>query len=739
MDSTPSHDAIVDLYQGLAAGRIDRRDFMRRATTLGIAGAAAAALGPLTASPSEAAVQQAAKAASAMVPLDLAEWSYFWLGVQRAHLAKGTLVNGEQMYVEYFVPAQVRHPFSIVMVHGGGGQGLDWMTTPDGRPGWAHHFVMQGYRVYVVDRPGHGRSPYHPDVHPPFGPRAGTYETVSRQFTAPERAPMPYGPEAKLHTQWPGPTGVAGDPPVDQVAAGQGGAFIGDLAATHAVWAQRAGELLDKIGPAVVMTHSAGGPFAWIAANARPNLVVGLLPVEPAGPPFGNLRYGVAASPLVFDPPVADASELKTVQVTPSEPNRDPYLIQAEPARKLKNLQGIPIGLTTSPASYHYPYDFGTVAVLRQAGCDVTHIELDKLGITGNAHFMMMERNNREVLQPILDFLDKTIAPAADRKIAALRRAPAVRTGDATALKLADFGNFWVGAKAKDMPYGKIAEAATFVQYLIPADVRHQTPVVLVHGGSAQMLHYMGNGDGASGWAHYYVQAGYPVYLVDRPGHGRGVYHPDALGPIAPLPTYEQLIAEFQRSAKGPNKQWPGTGEVGDPFIDQFMASQNALPASFAQDPTLGFAHGVELLDKIGPAIIQTHSAAGTWGWMVADSRPAMVRALVCFEGGGAPLVAQPARGGRQGGAGGRGGGAPAAASRTLNLRNVPVLYFTAENSGRTNGPDIVAALRQSGAQAEHVFLRDRGIRGNGHLAMLENNRKQVFDFFRDWVEQKAG
>jgi pimeloyl-ACP methyl ester carboxylesterase len=320
----------------------------------------------------------------------------------------------------------------------------------------------------------------------------------------------------------------------------------------------------------------------------------------------------------------------------------------------------------------------------------------------------------------------------------ALRRAPAVRTSDSTALKLADFGNFWVGAKAKDMPYGKIAEAATFVQYLIPADVRHQTPVVLVHGGSAQMLHYMGNGDGASGWAHYYVQAGYPVYLVDRPGHGRGVYHPDALGPIAPLPSYEQLIGEFQRSARGANKQWPGTGEIGDPFIDQFMASQNALPASFAQDPTLGFAHGVELLDKIGPAIIQTHSAAGTWGWMVADSRPAMVRALVCFEGGGAPLVAQPAPGGRQGGAGGRGGGAPAVAPRTLNLRNVPVLYFTAENSGRTNGPDIVAALTRSGAQAEHVFLQERGIRGNGHMAMLENNRKQVFDFFRAWVDQKA-
>src|SRR5690606_38545567 len=137
---------------------------------------------------------------------------------------------------------------------------------------------------------------------------------------------------------WPG-TGVVGDPMTDQVAAGQGGAFIPDTARAHAVWAERAGELLDKIGPAVVMTHSAGGPFAWISANARPNLVVGLLPVEPAGPPMGNLRYGVAASALEYDPPVADASELRTVRVEPTEANRDAYFAQAEPARKLKNLQ----------------------------------------------------------------------------------------------------------------------------------------------------------------------------------------------------------------------------------------------------------------------------------------------------------------------------------------------------------------------------------------------------------------
>ena len=66
---------------------------------------------------------------------------------------------------------------------------------------------------------------------------------MMRQFTAPGKAAMPYGPQAKLHTQWPG-TGGVGDPTADQVACGQGGAFLPDLESTHNIWKLRLGELL---------------------------------------------------------------------------------------------------------------------------------------------------------------------------------------------------------------------------------------------------------------------------------------------------------------------------------------------------------------------------------------------------------------------------------------------------------------------------------------------------------------
>jgi pimeloyl-ACP methyl ester carboxylesterase len=700
---------VADLYREFAAGEVDRRDFMRRATAFGAANAAAGTLALL---PDGASAQQVAGAAA----IDLAEWSYFWLGVKRATLARGTVVNGSQMYVEYWIPKVVKHPYPMVIVHGGGGQGLDWLGTPDGRPGWVTLLLQAGYKVYLVDRPGHGRSPNAPELQGPWPAQATTYTGLEHQFTAPEKAADPYGPQARLHTRWAGP-GVMGDPVTDQAIAGQGGWFLPDLGATHAIWAERGAELLDRIGPAVVMAHSMGGPSLWIYANARPTLVKGLVGVEPGGPPFGNFKWGLTASPVVYDPPIKDASELKTVDI-PARDGRAAYKLQAEPARKLKNLAHIPIVVVTSPASYHWPYDLGSVAYLRQAGCSVDHVELEKIGITGNAHFMMMETNNREVLQPILQWLDRKVtAPAREAAV----KAPAVRGTDSTAMDLADHGFFWVGLERKTMPYGVIAKGQMYVQYLIPKAVRHAIPIVLVHGGSGQMLHYMGGGFGASGWAHYYVQQGYKVYLVDRAGHGRSVYHPDALGPSGPVPTYEAIGADILKGKQG--GRWTGTGEIGDPMLDQFMASQNPTPTDGALAMALWRSGGAALLDRIGPAVIQTHSAGGSFGWVVADERPKLVKAVASFEGAGAPLVQ------------------PRGPARTLpGLKDIPVGYFVAQNSGRAaTAPAVVAALNGSGAKAELIAFADHGVTGNGHFAMVETNRRAAFEVIRGWVEAYAG
>src|SRR5207342_1537711 len=70
------------------------------------------------------------------------------------------------------------------------------------------------------------------------------------------------------------------------------------------------------------------------------------------------------------------------------------------------------------------------------------------------------------------------------------------------------------------------------------------------------------------------------------------------------------------------------------------------------------------------------------------------------------------------------------------NLLNIPTIYVVAERSGR-NGAPIVAYLKQAGVDAEEFNLKDKGILGNGHFMMLENNRRQVFDAIRGWLESK--
>jgi hypothetical protein len=59
----------------------------------------------------------------------------------------GSLNVVNAMFVQYLLPARRRHEYPIVMIHGGGGQGTDWLETPDGRDGWADYFAADGWAV----------------------------------------------------------------------------------------------------------------------------------------------------------------------------------------------------------------------------------------------------------------------------------------------------------------------------------------------------------------------------------------------------------------------------------------------------------------------------------------------------------------------------------------------------------------------------------------------------------------
>ena len=68
----------------------------------------------------------------------------------------------------------------------------------------------------------------------------------------------------------------------------------------------------------------------------------------------------------------------------------------------------MPIMVLTSEASYHAPYDHSTVKFLEQAGVKPSFIRLAELGIKGNSHVLMLEKNNKEIAAVIAGWLDKT-------------------------------------------------------------------------------------------------------------------------------------------------------------------------------------------------------------------------------------------------------------------------------------------------------------------------------------------
>jgi hypothetical protein len=84
--------------------------------------------------------------------------------------------------------------------------------------------------------------------------------------------------------------------------------------------------------------------------------------------------------------------------------------MQRSPARQLPNLQRIPILILTAEASYHAPYDHCTVKFLEQAGVHPTWIKLADVGIHGNGHMMMLEKNNQNIASVMSRWLAKTLA-----------------------------------------------------------------------------------------------------------------------------------------------------------------------------------------------------------------------------------------------------------------------------------------------------------------------------------------
>lgn len=319
------------------------------------------------------------------------------------------------MYVERLLPLETpTREFPIMFIHGATRSGTDWLTKPDGQPGWASYFLSQGFECYLVDLPFRGRSPWHPES----GAAMVDYPAESLQTLFTACNVFGTWPQARLHTQWPG-RGVLGDPVFDQFYASSL-QIVSDVVLQETASQAACAALLDRIGkPAILVGHSAGGPVPWLAADARPDLVKMIVALEPAGPPFFKIGiksgpgapYGISNASITYDPPVEDpAADLVRMKVEAPGPGLMHGFVQAEDGstpRRLVNLARVRVLVVTAPASYHAQYDWVTVRYLRQAGvADVEHLRLEDKGIRGNGHMMFMEKNSDEVAAEIVKWID---------------------------------------------------------------------------------------------------------------------------------------------------------------------------------------------------------------------------------------------------------------------------------------------------------------------------------------------
>jgi len=274
----------------------------------------------------------------------------------------------------------------------------------------------------MMDYPGQGRSAYIPAVDGQLNPpRSGPLmeEVWSGGRAASTEASN--WPQAEKYTQWPSNApnkGKMGDPVFDYFAKTELQTVTGrdvEKRNKDAIVA-----LVDLIGqPVILMLNSGSGAFGWLVADARPKFVKGIVAVEPVAPPIVNAERGATGSgrlwgltnlPVHYDPPISQPSELQPVREDkPDGPGLIPCWMQKEPAHKLANLEAIPILDVSGEASYHRPYAHCVAKWLNQAGVKTTFTRLEDVGLRGNGHQMMSEKNSAEIARYLQTWIEKNV------------------------------------------------------------------------------------------------------------------------------------------------------------------------------------------------------------------------------------------------------------------------------------------------------------------------------------------
>lgn len=178
--------------------------------------------------------------------LKIAEQGSFTVGGIILKDSLGHTYHGDHAYVFYQKPVGTRK-YPLVFAHGVGQFSKTWETTPDGRDGFQNIFLRKGFSVYLVDQPRRGNAG-----------RGTEKVTITPTFDEEQwfnRFRLGIWPEFFDGVQF-----SRAPEALDQ--------FFRQMTPTLGsvdfdVYSDAYAALFDKIGPAVFVTHSQGGPVGW--------------------------------------------------------------------------------------------------------------------------------------------------------------------------------------------------------------------------------------------------------------------------------------------------------------------------------------------------------------------------------------------------------------------------------------------------------------------------------------------
>jgi hypothetical protein len=290
----------------------------------------------------------------------------------------GQTLHGDHVYTQFQEPIYPKK-YPLVMWHGGGQSGKTWESTTDGREGYQSIFLRRNFTVHIIDEPRRGRAG-NTTVATTITPTPGDQDlfVAWRLGIWPNFYPdtkFPQG-EAALNQFFRQMTVDTG--PEDQMVI------------TDAV-----SKLFEKIGPAVLLTHSASGIFGWVTSSISPN-VKAIYAYEPT-----DYAFPENALPA----PIGTGA----AEITPKPLPVDQFLQLTKIPIRIQYSDHIPA--TSSPyvrvQTWINRVAMGKLMVdaINRNGGNASILHLPDIGIYGNTHFSFADVNNLQISDILSAFL----------------------------------------------------------------------------------------------------------------------------------------------------------------------------------------------------------------------------------------------------------------------------------------------------------------------------------------------